>query len=592
MLKEPGYRNDGKLENFIDGAVFSNHEVFSSDTQALQIILYYDDCDLCNSAGSRVTKHKMALFYFTLGNFSNEIRSKLDAIFLLAVVKTSHLKKYGFDEILKPLLEDLKKLASEDGYFFTVENRAIPLRGAVSAFCGDTPAAQLAGGFKEGVSFAMKCCRHCEGNQNDIQDSFVEDDYVLRNKARLESQYERMENFPALAKHYSVNYGLVRRSILGEFPGFDITEQLPQDLMHILLEGVMPYVVKCMLQHYIAEHLITIELINSRIMEFRYGYSQVKDKPEPINPESLTNKPGKHIAKDAAKMWMLFRMLPFMLHNIVDENDECFKVFQLLLKISSILLAPVISPETISVLQRITTDFLTNFKNVFNKQITPKMHYLIHCPRLILLCGPLTRLWNMRFEGKHKDFKRIAKNASFKNIALSLAKSEQRSMMAKLANPESHGLFNNMIKGPSTYLNGENLAFAKEQFCQVSQVPQEVIAHILDCKSVTIYGTKYIPNECCLFVRCENEKPIFGDLLGIWMTNDNNVLFRVSELETLAFNDTLNAYHVEKLGQAMGLHYITPVSLLSHEIFHKWELNQKLYINIKYDLSDLCDDNC
>lgn len=75
------------------------------------------------------------------------------------------------------------------------------------------------------------------------------------------------------------------------------------------------------------------------------------------------------------------------------------------------------------------------------------------------------------------------------------------------------------------------------------------------------------------------------------MTNDN-VLFRVSELETLAFNDTLNAYHVEKLGQAMGLHYITPVSLLSHEIFHKWELNQKLYINIKYDLSDLCDDNC
>lgn len=37
-------------------------------------------------------------------------------------------------------------------------------------------------------------------------------------------------------------------------------------------------------------------------MEFRYGYSQVKDKPEPINPESLTDKPGKHIAKDAAKM--------------------------------------------------------------------------------------------------------------------------------------------------------------------------------------------------------------------------------------------------------------------------------------------------
>ena len=41
----------------------------------------------------------------------------------------------------------------------------------------------------------------------------------------------------------------------------------------------------------------------------------------------------------------------------------------------------------------------------------------------------------MCFEGKHKDFKKIAKNAIFKNILFSLAKSEQRSMMAKLVNP-------------------------------------------------------------------------------------------------------------------------------------------------------------
>ena len=174
-----------------------------------------------------------------------------------------------------------------------------------------------------------------------------------------------------------------------------------------------PYVVKCMLQYYIAKGSITVDVINSRLMEFRYGYSQVKDKPEPINPESLTDKPGKHIAKDAAKMWMLFRVLPFILHDIIDESHKPFEVFQLLMKISSLLLAPVLSCESVSLLQRMTAKFLTNFKNVFHKQITPKMHYLVHCPRLILLCGPLVRLWNMRFEAKHKDFKRIAKNASF-----------------------------------------------------------------------------------------------------------------------------------------------------------------------------------
>lgn len=235
-------------------------------------------------------------------------------------------------------------------------------------------------------------------------------------------------------------------------------------------------------------------------MEFRYGYSQVKDKPEPINPESLTDKPGKHIAKDHAKMWMLFRVLPFILHDIIDESHKPFEVFQLLMKISSLLLAPVLSCESVSLLQRMTAKFLTNFKNVFHKQITPKMHYLVHCPRLILLCGPLVRLWNMRFEAKHKDFKRIAKNASFKNISLSLAKSEQRSMMAKFADPDSHGLFNNLAKGPLTPLTGEKYNFAKQQFCLIYQVSDELIVNICDCKWITLYGTKYIPNECSLLL--------------------------------------------------------------------------------------------
>ena len=60
-----------------------------------------------------------------------------------------------------------------------------------------------------------------------MQSIFSEDDCVLGTEDRLESQFSRMENIPELAKHFSVNYGLDRRSILTEFPGFKITEQLP-----------------------------------------------------------------------------------------------------------------------------------------------------------------------------------------------------------------------------------------------------------------------------------------------------------------------------------------------------------------------------
>ena len=279
----------------------------------------------------------------------------------------------------------------------------------------------------------------------------------------------------------------------------------------------MPNVVKYLLQHYVAKGLITVAQINSRIMEFEYGYSQVKDKPEPINPESLKDKPGKHICKDAAKMWMLFQILPFILKDIIDDSDKPSQVFKLLLKMSSLLLVPVISYENISLLQRLTKQFLMDFQDVFKRQLTRKMHYLIHCPRLVLLCGPLVRLWNMRLEGKHKDFKKTAKNASFKNIIFSLAKSEQRSMMAKLANPAGHAVFSDMDlqKGPSTFLRGKNLASTKKHFCRISDLLEESIIDVCDCKWVIFHGTKYISNECSLILWAENERPVFGDLLGI-----------------------------------------------------------------------------
>ena len=40
--------------------------------------------------------------------------------------------------------------------------------------------------------------------------------------------------------HFSKVYGINRTSVLCTLPYFDITQQLPQDLMHVLLEGIFP----------------------------------------------------------------------------------------------------------------------------------------------------------------------------------------------------------------------------------------------------------------------------------------------------------------------------------------------------------------
>ena len=52
-------RSDGLLGDYCDGSVYKSHALFSHVHQALQIIAYYDDVEVCNPLGSRAKKHKL-----------------------------------------------------------------------------------------------------------------------------------------------------------------------------------------------------------------------------------------------------------------------------------------------------------------------------------------------------------------------------------------------------------------------------------------------------------------------------------------------------------------------------------------------------
>lgn len=54
--------------------------------------------------------HFVGMFYFTLGNLAPRYRSHLSNIHLLAIVKSKMISLYGIDEILKPMIDDVKKL--------------------------------------------------------------------------------------------------------------------------------------------------------------------------------------------------------------------------------------------------------------------------------------------------------------------------------------------------------------------------------------------------------------------------------------------------------------------------------------------------
>ena len=50
------------MYDFCDGEVFNEHPLFSTDSDALQIVMYYDDVETANPLGSYRGKHKLGIY--------------------------------------------------------------------------------------------------------------------------------------------------------------------------------------------------------------------------------------------------------------------------------------------------------------------------------------------------------------------------------------------------------------------------------------------------------------------------------------------------------------------------------------------------
>ena len=57
-------RSDNILSDYCDSPKFKNHPLYGSKPNALQLILYFDEAELCNPLGTFRKKHK-------LGNYIN-----------------------------------------------------------------------------------------------------------------------------------------------------------------------------------------------------------------------------------------------------------------------------------------------------------------------------------------------------------------------------------------------------------------------------------------------------------------------------------------------------------------------------------------
>ena len=273
------------------------------------------------------------------------------------------------------------------------------------------------GGFKESFSFARRFYRSCLTNKEYSQSHFRSDQFTLRDKHSHEQHCSQLSGPNRL--NISVEYVVNRQSSLDSLPNFSVVEALPHDIMHNLFEGVVPYELRLLLHHFICKSYLTIDKINYRLRSFDFGYSEIKDKPVLIHDVTK-------IRQTASQMWLLVRILPILLGDLVPRDDSNWQCFSKLLNICEMCVSPEISTDTVAYLEILIEEHHEQFSRLYqNQSIIPKMHFMVHFPQQIIKYGPLVHSWTMRHEAKLRVIKRAAKVSNFKNVFQTVTKRHQ-----------------------------------------------------------------------------------------------------------------------------------------------------------------------
>lgn len=403
------------LSDIYDGKIFKNSDIFQSFPN-IQIVLYFDEFVVSNPLRGNQAKHKLAAFYYTLANIPVKYHSMVKDMQLAILCRSCDLKYFGFQAILKPLVEDIKILETEG---IVISDIPCKVKGSIILVIGDNLAANQIGGYVTCFSGNAHCCRFCLASVNDMQLHFRDSLFVQRTK-QMHNQHLALIN---MDPKYISTYGLRSESPLNSLKFFHTSTMLPPDAMHDLFEGIVPFEIGLIIKYLISKSYITLSQLNYKIKYSKFGLHDNENRPM-----ELSDNFTKGIKMISSRIWCFLRFLPLLVGNYVPESDPVWHLLLMLKDIVDIVVAPKVNSSYIEYLSDLIRDHHCLFKELFpDEKIKPKFHFLVHYPRLIYEFGPLICSWSMRFESKHFYFKRISQSIKNSiNLPYSLAKRHQQ----------------------------------------------------------------------------------------------------------------------------------------------------------------------
>ena len=554
------------LRSCEDGSfVKENKLVQECGKNCILFMVYFDEANLTDTSSARPTK--MGMFYIIIINIHPRHRSKLMCINLCLTVEADLMNAYEMDDILTPILNDIKTF--ENGVEMPDGSTTY---GTLLAVIADNLGAHKIGGFKEGFT-ASHCCRVCMADLGKVRSMTREDTSLLRTIEEYTEQINKLESAKTMnsKKQLSREYGINRGCIFNELNHYHVLSGLPPDIFHDVLEGSLLRTLQLLLARCLLgeKKIMSLQEFNDKLMEFDYGYSETK--PSIILVQHLKDEANLH--QTGMQIWYLAIFVPFILGPDIDEDDEYYQNYLLLLEITSLAFAHEISLTMIGYWKIIIDEYLTTFLRLYETHLTPKQHFLVHYPSLTVKFGPLYHFNTLRLEAKHQFFKDLMrKNKCFKNPSLSMAK--------------QHQLYQSYILSGSLLQIEEQGPIKKEVSSDLpfKNILPKTYMSIPIVSWIRIDGIKYIAEKCFVMIDYVNNLPCFALLFRIVYMEDIPA-FVCKTVCTVEHNLHLNSYEISLEQHEFKMYQLK--DLFVHSVYHAHEVLQKYYIPVKRSVSDI-----
>lgn len=396
-------------------------------------------------------------------------------------------------------------------------------------------------------------CRFCKSNKSDCNHQLVQIDENLRNEVNYSTD---------IAINNLSLTGIKELCVFHEIQSFHVTNNYAVDIMHDILEGVCKYDIGMMLKVMVYNlNYFTIDTLNNRIESFNYGTIDIRNRPPLISNDSL--KHGS-IKMSASETLCFTKYLTLIIGELVPLNSELWSLYIVLKQIMDIIFDKCLKFEDIQLCKLLITEHHELYIRLFNTNLKPKFHHMIHYPLIMEQCGPLSLIWSMRFESKHKQLKDTAKSiTSRKNSPYTLALKHQLNMSYRVlssVNTINIKLGRRTLLSANTRLKYRNVEF----LCSPFNILDDQIQFY---SWIDFKGTIYNCNNMSVLINFSdnpNILPLFGLILSVFIITNNNIPFLVcNTYNNNYFDEHLQAYNVQLTNKliccsVIDLHQVQP----------------------------------